>query len=244
MRLWPKPRMDEEYIELVRKRMSHRKTFVALHVGAVVLFLLLFPLSAAFFSWLLSHIPTGREHIGQLFAAVDGKMAGWMLCLGACCMILGVEAFRGPRAERLLLKFYDELGQDLRAGYSPDPSSQQPGPVRRTLTDEQYVTCIRKGMALLRWISLVYFCVAAVCLSMFLVALRGHWTTLNVYAPEDAWRGLAIGLSGGALEALAIAGLVASTTSAGRCLFGYRTEHLLLRFHDERQPMAGQQGSH
>jgi hypothetical protein len=203
----------------------------------------LFLLYVAFLSWFLSRIPKDMEHMEQLFAVIDAKMAGWFFFFGGCCMILGVRAFRGHRVEHLMIQFHAELGAEPCDGNPADPSSRQPGPARRTLTDEQYVTCIRKGMAWIRWISLVYFCVAAVCLSMSLVALRGHWTTLNVYAPEDAWRGLAIGLSGGAFEALAVAGFVGSLTSAGRYIFGYRTECLMLRFHDERRPTEGQQGA-
>lgn len=112
MRLWPKPRTDEEYVELVRKRMSRRKAFVALHICTVLLFVLLFLLSVAFLSWFLSRIPKDMEHMEQLFAVIDGKMAGWMLSFGGCCLILGVRHFRGPRAEHLMIQFHAELVQN------------------------------------------------------------------------------------------------------------------------------------
>jgi hypothetical protein len=238
MRLWPKPRTDEGYVELVRKRMSHRRTFVALHICTALLFLLLFLLYVAFLSWFLSRIPKDME---QLFAVIDGKMAGWSFFFGGCCLILGVRVLRGARAARLMIQFHGELGPKPCDGNLIDPSSRQPGSARRTLTDEQYVTCIRKGMAWIKWISLVYFCVAAVCLSMSLVALRGHWAALNVYAPEGAWRSLAVGLSAGALKALAVAGFAGSLGSAGQCIFNQRAKRLMLRFHDERRLTEGQQ---
>jgi hypothetical protein len=236
MRHWPKPRTDEDYVEFVRERMKRRKALVAAHICAVLLFVLLVPLSIEVSAWLRSHIPIDLDHIGQWGAVIDGKMVGSGLTLGVCSAILGIRVFRGFRAEHLMIRFYTELGTRACDGNPADPGNRQTEPGKRTLTDEQYVACIRKVMKSMRWIGLLFFCIAVVCLSASLVALRNHWTTVNIYAYKGTWRGLAIGLTGGVLEALAVAGFVVSVTSAGQYIFGHRKERLLLQFHDERRP--------
>ncbi len=69
--------------------------------------------------------------------------------------------------------------------------------------------------------------------------LRNHWITVNAYAYKDTWRSLAIGFSGGGLQALALVGFLESIGSAGRYLFGHRTENLMLKFHDKRRLTEG-----
>jgi uncharacterized integral membrane protein len=226
--------------------MSRRRTFVALHICTVVLFLfiLLLQLPVVFFSWFLSRMPKDIEHMGQLFAVVDGEMAGWMFCLGACCLISAMRVRCGDRVERLMIKFHDELGREAHDIKPTSPDSQQSKPDRKTITDEQYVAGVRRAMQWTRWISLAFFCIAVVCLSMFLVVLRHHRVELNAFAYKDTWRGLAIGLCGGALAGLALAGFVGSMTSAGQYIFRHRTERLMLRFHDERRLAEGQQEAH
>lgn len=171
MRCWPKPRTDEGYVEFVRERMKRRKALVVSHICAVLLFFLLIPLSIAVSAWLRSRIPLDLDHIGQWGAVIDGRMAGWGFTVGLCSVILGIRAFRGPRAERLMIKFHDELGARACDGHPADPGHQQAEPGRRTVTDEQYVACFRKGIKWRMWIALVFFCVATVCLLASLVAL-------------------------------------------------------------------------
>jgi hypothetical protein len=185
MRLWAKPKTDEQYIEFVRAKTNHRRTLVALHICTVLLFLLLLPLVDVFFSWLLSGIPIDLDYMGQWGAVIDGKMAGWGFTFGVCSVIFGMRVLRSSRAEHLLIRFHTELGSRACGDSPADPGRQPTKRGRRTLTDEQYVACIRKATKWTRWISLVFFSVAAVCLSASLIALGSHWTTVHVYAYKD-----------------------------------------------------------
>jgi hypothetical protein len=199
----------------------------------------LFLLYVAFLSWFLSRIPKDMEHMEQLFAVIDGKMAGFLYGLGACCLIQGERALRVSKAEHFMLKFHDELDREPHDVQPTDSGTQQAGPARETRTDEQYVACVRKGIRIRRWIGLFDFCIAVACLSVSLVVLRHHWATLKIYPYQDTWRSWVAGLGTGALQALAVAGLLVSIGSAAQSIGGYKTEHLLLKFHDKRrQPEA------
>ncbi len=112
MQLYPKPKTDAEYVELIRKHVGRSK-WLALFLGCLsVGFLLAY--------WLLWQkvYGSGDSTINKLNETIEsgvrigimlGATEGLLLIFAASHAVFAVQYLLGDRTKRLMLKFYDEL---------------------------------------------------------------------------------------------------------------------------------------
>jgi len=117
MKLCPKRKTDEEYIESVRRLVSRRNWHVAIHAGLAVL---LFGMFWKFWGWIFSDPDMHTD--GPEFRIMLGALAGVMLVQVASSGYNVLWALKGQRTERILLRLYDELKQ--YKNNPPEPDSQ------------------------------------------------------------------------------------------------------------------------
>jgi hypothetical protein len=112
---------------------------------------------------------------------------------------------------------------------------------RNAITNEEYVELVRLLMRGRRLLSLVFFCLGALCFWTFVFILRQQATgphTLFVDFQRSTSclvMGLSWGLSGG----LMACGLFESNLRILRFIAGHKTERLLLQFHEELKKQCG-----
>ena len=110
-----KPKTDSEYVERIRKIVSHSKWFGVLQFCLAAVFFGLYAFIWKMVFWPVQGNAELPEGVGLGFGVgiIFGAFAGMMLVFAANSIILGVQCLKELRTERLMLKFHDEL-QALR----------------------------------------------------------------------------------------------------------------------------------
>jgi hypothetical protein len=111
MKLWPEKKSDEDYIESIRQLIS-RGNQVCIHYAIIaVLCLLLFVVYWLLLRWFASSQSqfTGGLRLGFGFGILLGGVAGIFLFSAMYYGMLAIRGVDGYRAERLMIRFHDEL---------------------------------------------------------------------------------------------------------------------------------------
>ncbi len=127
MKLCPKRKTDEEYIECIRKHLARSKWY------GIFLFCCAFLCIVSFYGWwqqILAYrelAPGAEEEVlnGMFIGIVVGAMAGVGIMLASQGVIWGFQYLYGQRTERLLVQLHDELKQYKKNSPPPD-NSQSP----------------------------------------------------------------------------------------------------------------------
>jgi len=113
MELYSKRKTDEEYVEFTRKLIKRSKWYGLFFACGAVLFLVMFEAL-----WRLIHsdkqIMTDISpgiHIGIML----GAMGGFFVVMAWQNMMWAAKYFTGQRAERLMVKFHDEMKKEKDA---------------------------------------------------------------------------------------------------------------------------------
>ncbi len=102
MNLFPKRKTDEEYVEAARKLVVRSKWIGVLEALAAIICLVSYLGVNSFYVW-LNKLQYGP---GVLIGIIYGASGGLIISLAIVNMI---QCFKGRRAERLMLKYHDEL---------------------------------------------------------------------------------------------------------------------------------------
>ncbi len=125
MRLCIRRSTDEEFVETVRRRIGGTEKSGLFHAGRLLLLALILVLLCELSPWLTYHGPMVESPMWQAISVADGTMIGLMFCFGVYSVIWMVRVYRGPREERLMIKFHDELNREERNIKDDNPGTPQ-----------------------------------------------------------------------------------------------------------------------
>jgi hypothetical protein len=109
MRFYLVARTDEDYVVGVRRTLKSPEVSTAFQIFRILFFGLMVALSLILSPLLGSIMSEGDTHLGRGYSVMDGIAAGWTLCFGVYFTLHGIRALRGPRMERTMISFYDDL---------------------------------------------------------------------------------------------------------------------------------------
>jgi hypothetical protein len=173
-------------------------------------------------------MPKGRRHWIQVFAIV------------AASEFLIYEAYQSAGAN---------LAPRWRAGLVSSALSLEGRTMKildmevcpKRKTDEEYVEWVRRLVARSKWVGVFHVCGFVFFLAVYLVIWR------MIYSPESPLRdipvasgtGWYIGVMLGVFAGVQLVFAVQNAIWAGQRFRGFRTERLMLRFHDELRQSGG-----
>lgn len=111
MKLCPKRKTDEEYVECIRKHLARSKWYGIFQFCCGFLFI------GAFYWWwqlIFSYqelAPGMEEEVrsGLIIGIAGGAWAGVFIIIASQCVIWGLQSIHGQRTDRLLVQLHDEL---------------------------------------------------------------------------------------------------------------------------------------
>jgi hypothetical protein len=113
LELFPRRQTDAEYIEAVRKDLGRSKWMALQHGAMAVLFIC----SYCAISWMSLRMAGFTERVsgasgnGAGVGIILGVMQGIALVFAIACIGLVINVVKGQRAERLLIRYYDQIRQ-------------------------------------------------------------------------------------------------------------------------------------
>lgn len=247
---------DEEYVEQVRRRVSRPRRAAILAAVSGTLFLAIYAL-VFWLGWRLIQDMAGHEEGPWLGIAAGmgcGVSAGFILGFAVQAATFAVTRWNGTdqRTERLLVK-YDEQCRLNRAAC--DMSSPKLDPkVKRAhrkflgrqifptpKTDEVYVASLQESAARARWFAAFFVGLAMLEAGVFIAICVVWWSFANTPAPDELpcdpeqgmWCGFVVGTVWGVVGAAMLYLWAMSAGQVASGLRGYRTERLMLKYHDE-----------
>jgi hypothetical protein len=117
MKLYPKRKTDEEYVEFTRKLIARSKWLGFLHALGAIVFLVMAEMIRRM---IYSHdgiIPDMSS--GVRIGIILGACGGLFIFLAIENLIGAIQYFKGKRVERLMLRYHDELKQNNPALAQP-----------------------------------------------------------------------------------------------------------------------------
>ena len=124
MELYPKHKCDAEYIELVRKRVSHTKRFALLHGIMFMVFIVMFLVLNRLVCQFQEIIPEVAE--GVIIGLPIGVVMVFLAANVGFSAAFAARHLKGGRTENLMLKFHDELREQETSNREggADPAGQ------------------------------------------------------------------------------------------------------------------------
>ncbi len=252
MRLLSERGTDEEYVEAVRTWLANPEGSWTRHIGA---FLLLVAMGVA----LPLLIAKGYERmIGPeanpwlMISFSFALRAGFSLALAAFSLRWAVRVFRGPRLERLMIRYHDELGSKgdgthVRDETAADAWIGSAGDsllsrlVRYTFrkdyalkaqTDQDCVALARASVK--RQKKLPFFFLAMLPVAVALCVMWLRFVTSDTLRPSAStpWGALAAGLALGFVQGLMLWFGLEYFLEARESLRHPKAARLMLRYHD------------
>lgn len=253
---------DEQYVEAVRAWLANPKgswthqmgAFLSLVAMAIILPLLI----TKGYERLAAH----EAHPWQMISFFLAQRAGLPLALAALCLLWARRVLRGPRLERLMIRYHDELenkgngvnapvetAADAWIGSAAD--SLRSRLVRwmfrndyavKAQTDQECVALARASVKSQRRLSFLFLGIAAVHAVLCLMWLRFATSDRFGLSASTPWGTLTIGLTSGLIEGLMLCIGLERFIEARESLRHPRVARLMLRYHDAvaRQPQNGE----
>ncbi len=252
MRLLSESRTDEEYVEGVRAWLANRHGAFRRHM---VLFLLLVVLGIVWPSLVMAGV--ARAIVSDTNPRLDIAIlltykAGLSLPLGVFSLVWARRVFHGPRLERLMIRYYDGLGEegDEAQICTETAEDEWPGFAEGSLrsktvrwmfrrdfalkarTDQECVALARNLVRRQRRWSLVFVPLAAVQVTLFWLWLRFARSDVLGFSGTTPWTALTTGVALGVVGGLLLCYAIDYFVEARESLRHPRIARLLLRYHD------------
>lgn len=263
MRFFSERGTDEQYVEAVRAWLANPKGSWTRQMGAFLLLVAMAIILPLLIITGYERLAAHEAHPWQMISFFLAQRAGVPLALAAFSLRWAVRAFRGPRLERLMIRYHDELESKGNGAHVPGETATDAwiGSAADSLrsklvrwmfrndyalkaqTDQDCVTLAGAFVKVQKKLCFFLLAMVPVAVMLCLMWLRFATSDTLRLSASTPWGALAIGLASGLTEGLMLCLGIERFMEARESLRHPKVARLMLRYHDAVARQAQNGGS-